>query len=101
MEYGLDQLDGVSFPKGRYVGQEVAVRMKNRDLARKFLVSVTIKGGLPAIGTQMNFGGTNAGDLRGITGDVGLALVRKDLLDQAVSDGKSFNTDGVRFYPAI
>ena len=54
MEYGLDRLNGVSFSKGYYVGQEVTVRMKNRDLARNCLVSVKIEGGPPAIGTQMN-----------------------------------------------
>jgi len=54
MEYRLDRLNGVLFSKGYHVGQKVTVRMKYRDLARKFLVFVKIEGGPPAIGTQMN-----------------------------------------------
>ena len=99
MEYGLDRLNGVSFSKGCYVGQEVTVRMKNRDLVRKCLVSVKIDGAPPAIGTILDLDGVNAGELRGVTGDRGLALVRKDLLDQAVSSGKPFKTDGVELHP--
>jgi folate-binding protein YgfZ len=99
MEYGLDRLNGVSFSKGCYVGQEVTVRMKNRDLVRKCLVAVKIDGAPPAIGTPLDLDGANAGELRGITGDEGLALVRKDLLDQAISGGKPFSTDGVQLYP--
>ncbi len=76
MEYGLDRLNGISFSKGCYVGQEVTVRMMNRDLTRKCLVSVKIDGVPPAIGTRLELDGANAGELRGITGDAGLALVR-------------------------
>jgi len=100
MEYGLDRLNGVSFAKGCYVGQEVTIRMKNRDLTRKCLVPVRIDGAPPALGTQLNLDGANAGELRGVTGDTGLALVRKDMLDRAISDGKPFETDGVRLHPA-
>ena len=100
MEYGLDRLNGISFSKGCYVGQEVTVRMKNRDLVRKCLVSGRIEGTPPVIGTQLNVDGVNAGELRGIAGDAGLALIRKDLLDQAVSTGKPFDADGIKFYPA-
>jgi folate-binding protein YgfZ len=101
MEYGLDRLNGVSFSKGCYVGQEVTVRMKNRDLVRKCLVPVKIDGTPPGLGTRITLEGANAGELRGISGDMGLALVRKDLLEQAVADGKPFTTDGILLYPAI
>ena len=99
MEYGLDRLNGVSFSKGCYVGQEVTVRMKNRDLVRKCLVPVRIDGAAPAIGANLTLEGANAGELRGVTDEAGLALVRKDLLDKAMADGKPFTTDGVRLYP--
>ena len=99
MEYGLDRLNGVSFSKGCYVGQEVTVRMKNRDLTRKCLVPVRIDGAPPGIGTNLTLDGANAGELRGIAGDVGLALVRKELLDQALSDGRPFETNSARLHP--
>ena len=99
MEYGLELLNGVSFSKGCYVGQEVTVRMKNRDLARKCLVSVKIDGPAPAIGTSMDFDGVNAGELRGVTGDLGLALIRKDLLEKASSTGKPFKANDAQLFP--
>ena len=99
MEYGLDRLNGVSFSKGCYVGQEVTVRMKNRDLVRKCLVPVKIDGAPPAIGTSLTLEDAPAGELRGVAGDAGLALVRKDLLDQAISDGKPLTADSAQLYP--
>jgi folate-binding protein YgfZ len=100
MDYGLDRLNGVSFSKGCYVGQEVTVRMKNRDLARKCLAPVKIDGPPPAIGTRLNLGDANAGELRGVSGDSGLALVRKDLLDRAMAEGTPLTTEGAQFHPA-
>ena len=99
MEYGLDRLNGVSFSKGCYVGQEVTVRMKNRDLARKCLSPVKIQGAAPTIGTHLYLDDANAGELRGITGEIGLALIRKDLLDRALSEDKPLKADGARFFP--
>ena len=99
MEYGLDRLNGISFSKGCYVGQEVTVRMKNRDLTRKRLVSVKIEGLPPTVGSNLDFNGANAGELRGIAGDTGLALVRKDLLDQALADGIPFKSENAALFP--
>ena len=99
MDFGLERLNGVSFSKGCYVGQEVTVRMKNRDLVRKCLVPVKIDGPPPAIGAPLKFEDANAGELRGIAGDEGLALVRKDLLDQAIATGKPLEADGAQLYP--
>jgi folate-binding protein YgfZ len=99
MEYGLERLNGVSFSKGCYVGQEVTVRMKNRDLVRKCLVPVKIDGAAPAIGTQLTLDNANTGELRGVSGDEGLALIRKDLLDQAISGEKPLEADGILFHP--
>jgi len=99
MEYGLDRLNGISFSKGCYVGQEVTVRMKNRDLARKCLVPVRIDGARPAVGAEVNLDGTNAGELRGVAGEVGLALIRKDQLDRAMTDNKPFAIDGGLLFP--
>lgn len=99
MEYGLDRLNGISFSKGCYVGQEVTVRMKNRDLTRKCLVPVKIEGSPPAIGAILDLNGANAGEVRGIAGDTGLALVRKDLLDQAIADEVPFKSENATLVP--
>ena len=46
LENGFDELNGVDFEKGCYVGQEVTARMKHRNLVRKRLVPVRIDGAL-------------------------------------------------------
>ena len=99
MEYGVDRLNGISFSKGCYVGQEVTVRMKNRDLTRKCLLPVKIDGPTPSIGATLDLNGANAGELRGSAGDTGLALVRKDLLDRAIAEEIPFKSDSTTLFP--
>ena len=41
LDAGLDELHGVSFDKGCYVGQELTARMKHRGTARKRILPVT------------------------------------------------------------
>ena len=48
----FDQLNGVDFKKGCYVGQEVVSRMEHRGTARKRIVPVEGDAPLPASGTQ-------------------------------------------------
>ena len=40
-EANMDQLNGVSFTKGCYVGQEIVARMEHRGTARRRIVRVT------------------------------------------------------------
>ena len=49
----MDQLGGVDFRKGCYVGQELTARTKYRGLVRKRLMPVEIEGPLPAFGTEI------------------------------------------------
>jgi hypothetical protein len=101
MEYGLDELHGVSFTKGCSVGPEVTVRMKTRGLVRKRLVPVRIEGGTPVVGTALHWGNKTVGELRAICGAAGLALVRIDALDEALTDGTPFEAGASRLYPQV
>lgn len=101
MEYGLDELNGVSFTKGCYVGQEVTVRMKTRDLVRKRLVPVRIKGPAVSVGTVLQFENSIAGELRSVVGTTGLALVRTEALDRALADGLAFRADNTQLIPTM
>src|SRR5205814_1073703 len=47
-EANLDQLGGVSFTKGCYVGQEVVSRMEHRGTARSRILPVVLSGPAPA-----------------------------------------------------
>lgn len=44
LEYNLDGLNGVSYTKGCYVGQELIARTHNRGVVRKRLMPIQIQG---------------------------------------------------------
>lgn len=81
MESGFDELHGVSWDKGCYLGQELTARMKYRGLAKKRLLPVTIDGPAPEPGTEVRRDGKPAGTLRSTVDGVGLALLRLDRLN--------------------
>ena len=48
LESGFEELHGVSFTKGCFVGQELTARTKHRGLVKKRLLPVRVDGPLPA-----------------------------------------------------
>ena len=82
-EANLDQLGGVSFRKGCYVGQEVVSRMEHRGTARSRILPVTIEGDAPAKGTEIRSGEKQVGTLLSSAGPSALALIRLDRLAEA------------------
>jgi hypothetical protein len=82
-EANLDQLGGVSFRKGCYVGQEVVSRMEHRGTARSRILPVTLAGGTPPKGTDLRAGDKQVGTLLSGEGDQALALIRLDRLAEA------------------
>jgi folate-binding protein YgfZ len=84
----IDQLGGVDFHKGCYVGQEVVSRMHHRGTARKRFV-LARGAGLPAPGAAVTAGGTNLGKLTSAAGEYGLALIRIDRAGEALSRGEA------------
>lgn len=86
LENGYDALNGISFSKGCYVGQEVTARSKHRAVIRKRLCGVGADAALPPAGTPLLAGEREIGEMRSSCGDQGLALVRLDMLRQAEGD---------------
>ncbi len=82
-EANLDQLGGVSFKKGCYVGQEVVSRMEHRGTARSRIVPVALAGKPPAKGTGIRSGEAQIGTLLSAAGGHALALIRLDRLAEA------------------
>ncbi len=74
----FDQLNGVSFKKGCFVGQEVVARMQHRGLTRKRVVPVVGETALPEPGTQVMAGSVEIGKLGSVANERGLALLRLD-----------------------
>lgn len=96
LENGLDELNGVDWQKGCYVGQELTARTKYRALIKKRLLPVLIDGPLPAPGTAVMLGDREAGEMRGGGGGIGLALLRLELLDEATRSGETLRAGEAR-----
>ena len=87
LEAGFARLDGVDFRKGCYVGQEVTARMHHKATLKKRLVLVTVEGEAPP-GTQAVTGdGKPAGTLFSQAGGHGLAHLRLDRTEGALTAG--------------
>jgi len=91
LDYGFDELNGIDWEKGCYVGQEVTARMKHRGLSRKRLLPVTLAGKTPAPGTLVQLGERNVGTLTSVCGDIGLALLQLDAVEKAAQEGPEGN----------
>jgi folate-binding protein YgfZ len=91
LENGFDELHGIDWDKGCFLGQELTARTKYRALIKKRLLPVEIDGPAPAPGTPVLAQGKEAGFMRSATDGLGLALLRLEYLDQ---DGGNTLTAG-------
>src|SRR3546814_13993268 len=66
LESGFDELQGIDWDKGCYMGQELTARMRYRGLVKKRLIPVEIAGPTPEAGTALPRDGKNAGELRSV-----------------------------------
>ncbi len=80
LEAGFDELNGVSWSKGCYVGQELTARTKYRGLIKRRLTPVRIEGTLPTPGTAVMDGEAEIGSMRSGRGDRGLAVLRLEAM---------------------
>jgi folate-binding protein YgfZ len=79
LEAGFDELNGVDWKKGCYIGQELTARTKYRGLIKKRLMPVRVDGPLPPAGTLVTFDGKEAGEMRSGQDGIALALLRLDV----------------------
>jgi folate-binding protein YgfZ len=85
----MDQLAGVDFTKGCYVGQEVVSRMEHRGTARRRVVIAEGSAPLPPDGTPITAAGRPLGTLMSSADGIGLALVRLDRAREAMDAGEA------------
>jgi folate-binding protein YgfZ len=87
LESGFDELHGIDWQKGCYMGQELTARTKYRGLVKKRLFPVHVEGALPAPGTAIERNGEEVGEIRSGAGDRALALIRLEALDGTLTAG--------------
>jgi len=100
LESNFEELNGVDFDKGCYVGQELTSRTKFRGAVRRRLFKVAVDGPLPQPGTPILLGDREAGQMRSGQGARGLALLRLDLVDEARASGAPLVAGDARLTPA-
>jgi len=98
-EADMDQLGGVDFDKGCYVGQEVVSRMEHRGIARTRTVVVRFEGTAPAAGEAVMAGDRQVGTMGSAAAGHGLALLRLDRVADALSRGEELVAGGVVIRP--
>ena len=92
----MDQLHGVDFRKGCYIGQEVVSRMEHRGTARTRIVPVAYEGGFSAIeGIDVMAGDKIIGRTGSQSQGTGLAMLRLDRLADALGTGQSVTAGGI------
>ncbi len=99
LENNFDELNGVDWKKGCYVGQEVTARMKYRALVRKRLLPVRIEGAVPAPGTAVTLDGEEVGEMRSGSDGWGLAFLRLEAVETAEREGKPLSAGGAALTP--
>ncbi|HEY0203137.1 MAG TPA: folate-binding protein [Acetobacteraceae bacterium] len=84
LEAGFDELGGVSWTKGCYMGQELTARTKYRGLIKRRLLPVSAAAPLPPPGTPILCDGVEVGTLRSVAGTQGMAQIRLGALGGAL-----------------
>ena len=94
----MDDLSGVDFKKGCFIGQEVVSRMKHRGTARKRIViakALEARPAWPDAGTDITCGDKTLGTLGSSADGLALALVRLDRAKEAIDMGDAIEAGGV------
>lgn len=99
LESNFDELNGVDWDKGCYLGQELTARTKYRGLVKRRLTPVEIDGALPEPGTQILLDGKDAGEMRSGRDTHGLALLRIEQMEEAAAGGGSLQAGAARLTP--
>jgi folate-binding protein YgfZ len=94
-EADMDQLGGVDFDKGCYVGQEVVSRVEHRARARSRVVPIVYEEFAPSSGLPVMAGGKQIGTLGSTAKGRGLALLRLDRVEDALTAGMPLEAGGI------
>lgn len=94
-EADMDQLGGVDFKKGCFVGQEVVSRMQHKTVVRTRVVPVAFDGDQPEQGVEVKIGEKAAGTFGSSIAGRGLAKLRLDRIEDGLKAGETLSASGV------
>ena len=101
LDGNFDFLNGISWTKGCYVGQELTARMHHRALVKKRIFPVKIEGTSPAPGSTITHNNTEIGEMRSSHGDVGLALLNIELVRSLIDKNSTVFSEGAQLTPYL
>lgn len=93
-EADMDQLHGVDFRKGCFIGQEVVSRMERKTTPRTRIVPVRFETA-PFPGVEVKAGDKPAGHMGSGANGRGLAKVRLDRIHDALQKGEKITAGGI------
>jgi folate-binding protein YgfZ len=82
LEWGLEELNGISFTKGCYMGQELMSRTKHLGQIRKRILPLQfddIHGDI-TVGDKITYNGTEIGNIKAVHNYLALGLIRIDMI---------------------
>ena len=94
-EADMDQLAGVDFDKGCFVGQEVVSRMEHRGTARTRVLPVAYDDFPPEAGVAVLAGEKSVGTMGSAAQGRGLAILRLDRVEDALAAGTPLVSGGI------
>jgi folate-binding protein YgfZ len=94
LEALFEELNGVGFHKGCFVGQENVSRMKRRATTRRKFCRVAFNGLAPEYGALITAGAAELGEVRSTAGARAIALLRLDRAAEAIALGKTMLAGG-------
>jgi tRNA-modifying protein YgfZ len=98
-EVDMDQLNGVDFDKGCFVGQEVVSRMEHRGNVRTRIVPVAYDGFAPDAGAAVTAGEKQIGTFGSSASGRALAMLRLDRAENALETGHPLVAGAVTLRP--
>ena len=94
-EADMDQLGGVDFAKGCFVGQEVVSRMQHKTVVRTRVVPVAYKDVTPLEGVEVKIGEKAAGFFGSAADGRGLAKLRLDRVEDGLKAGEHLSAGNI------
>ena len=92
----MDDLHGVAFDKGCFVGQEVVSRMQHRGTARTRILRARYPDGFAAEeGSEVRAGAKVLGESGSAAKGIGLVMVRVDRASDALASGEPITSGGM------